>query len=99
MITHTTLTRILYKPFIVSASVLGAGAHGKASGNNSYMDSQEVVGALASVFPSPMTDQTQMRAASIVHSTRVINCERKSSGSVKLSPVSEYCSVSGQHLK
>lgn len=85
MITHNTLSRILHKPFIVSASVLGAGAYGKASGNNSYMDSQEVVGALANVLPSPVTDQTEMRAASIVHGTRVINCERKSNRSVKSS--------------
>lgn len=46
----------LDKPFIVSTSVLGAGAHGKASGHTSYLDSQEMVGALTGVFPPPMTD-------------------------------------------
>lgn len=53
---YTTLTGHTHKPFIISTSVLGAGAHGKASGNTSHLDGQEVVRALTSVFLPPMTD-------------------------------------------
>lgn len=70
--------RNVYKPFIVSTSVLGAGAHGKASSHTSYLDSQEMVWALAGVFSPPMTDQAQVRAASIVHGTGIVYCQRKS---------------------
>lgn len=70
--------RNIYKPFIVSTSVLGAGAHGKASGHTSYLDSEEMVRALTGVFSPPVTDQAQVRAASIVHSTGIVYCQRKS---------------------
>lgn len=83
IIYHTQYTNTIYKPFIVSTSVLCAGAHGKALGHTSYMDSQEVVRALTSVFPSPVTDQTEMRAASVVHGTRIINCTERSNRSAK----------------
>lgn len=77
-----TPRRNLDKPFIVGTSVLGAGAHGKASGRTSYLNSQEMVGALTGVFPPPMTDQAQVRAASIVHRTRIGYCQRKSHNSI-----------------
>lgn len=64
------------RPFIVSTSVLGAGAHGKASGHASYLDSQEMIGALTGVRSPPMTDQAQVRAASIVHRTGIVYCQR-----------------------
>lgn len=93
------------KPFIVSASVLGAGTHWKASAHTSYLDSQEMVRALTSVLPSPVTDQAQVRAASIVHHTRIVYCERKSHNFVKRSQFTAagqiqtvYCSAGGLYL-
>lgn len=69
--------RNIYKPFIVSTSVLSAGAHGKASAHTSYLDGQEMVGALTRVLPPPVTDQAQVRAAAIVHGTGIVYCQRK----------------------
>lgn len=37
-----------------------------------------MVGALTGVFPPPVTDQAQVRAASIVHRTGIVYCQRKS---------------------
>lgn len=77
--------RYIYEPFIVCTSVLGACAHGKASRHTSYLDTQEVVRTFTGVFLPPMTDQAQVRAASIVHSTGIVYCQRKShSGSNNL---------------
>lgn len=75
--------RAFDKPFVVSTSVLGAATHGKASGHTSDLHSQEMVRALTGVVPPRMTDQAQVRAASIVHSTGIVYCQRKSHSWVK----------------
>lgn len=67
----------LDKPFIAGASVLRAGAHGKASGHSSYLHCQEVVRTLAGVFLPPVTDEAQVRAATIVHSAGIVYYRRK----------------------
>lgn len=88
------MERNLDKPFVVRTSVLGAGAHRKASAHTSYLHSQEMIWALTGVFPPPMTDEAQVRAASIVHSTGVVYCERK--GHNQESELqTKYCSARG----
>ena len=69
------LTGNLNKPFVVSTSVLGAGAHGKASGQAANLEGHEMIGAFANVFSPSMTDQAQVRAAAIVYRTGVVYCQ------------------------
>lgn len=101
-ITFQTTGRNLNKPFIVGTSVLGAGAHGEASGHFSYLDGQEVIRTLTGMSPSPVTDQAQVRATSIVRHTRIVYCERKSHQCVKWFQLTVvlwlYCSACGRHL-
>lgn len=67
----TTLKVNSHSPLIIRTSVLGAGAHGQAASHATQLYIQKVVGAFTGVTPPPVTDQTQVGAASIVICTGV----------------------------
>lgn len=59
--------------FIVSTQKLSARAHGQAVGTGPQLHGFEVIGTLAGEASSSCCDETEMRTAAIVGTTRIIH--------------------------